>query len=224
MLDQPGTSMPEPNTAITLCRRAVGQSTPICDVAGKTRSDGTYSFTVSPTSNAVYFVETALPPHRRTASLFIGVRDLVTLSASGSSSAVGQSITFTGTVTPDKAGDYVYLERLGADGDWHIVAVSRVRGDSTFEFVRTFGNDGSKTFRARVPGDPENVGGASNPVTVDVTLPPVAPLPPASSPPSAGLAAANRPRARALCGHCPQPPLAGNTLELALAAILELDS
>ena len=28
-------------------------------------------------------------------------------------------VTFTGTVLPDKAGHVIYLQRLGADGDWH---------------------------------------------------------------------------------------------------------
>ena len=92
----------------------------------------------------------------------------------------GQPVTFTGSVTPDKAGDVVYLQRQGTDGDWHTVGVSVVKPDSTFRFVRTFGAAGAKTFRARIPGDPENVGGASAPVTVTVTVPPPASLPPAS--------------------------------------------
>ncbi len=174
-----GTKDPEPNTAVTLCHRPAGQPQFTCDAAGMTGGDGGYSFTVSPVQNTVYVVTTTLAPHRHTAALFEGVQDVVTLTASSSTATASQQVTFTGTVTPNKAGDVVYLQRLGADGDYHTVGVGTVRPDSTFQFVRVFGNAGTKTFRARVPGDPENVGGASAPVTVTVTLPPVSSLPPA---------------------------------------------
>ncbi len=175
-----GTTTPAPNTAITLCHRAVTQVVPVCDVAGLTKSDGSYSFSVSPTINQWYFVRTTLQPTRRSASLFEGVKDTVTLTTASSSVTAGQMVTFTGTVTPDKAGDFVYLQRLGADGDWHNVAVTRVRFDSSFTFTRVFGTAGTKQFRARVPGDAQNIGGASSPVSVTVALPPVSTLPPAS--------------------------------------------
>ena len=172
-----GTTTPEPDTPVTLCGRVAGQQQFHCDTAGVTGSDGTYSFTVSPEHNEVYVVQTTLPPHRHSAHLFEGVRDAVTLAASTSSAKAGQRVTFVGTVTPDKAGDVVYLQRFGADGDWHTVAVSVVRFNSTFQFVRVFGNAGTKTFRARVLEDQQNVGGVSPAVTVSVTLPPVTSLP-----------------------------------------------
>ena len=174
-----GTTTPEPNTAITLCHRSVGQAVATCDVAGKTGGDGGYSFLVSPTSNQIYYVKTTLPPSRRTASLFEGVKDTLTLTASSPSSTVGGQVLFGGRVTPNKAGDFVYLQRFGADGDWHTIAVSRVQPDSSFAFVHTFGTPGTKTFRARILSDGENVGGASAPVSVNVSLPPVSSLPPA---------------------------------------------
>jgi hypothetical protein len=124
----------------------------------------------------VYFVKTVLPPRRRTAGLIEGVRDVVKLFADSAATA-GQRFNLTGSVTPDKAGDLVYLQRLGADGDWHTVGIGKVRFDSTFTFTRVFGSAGSKTFRARVPGDDGNVGAASVPVSVTVSLPPVARLP-----------------------------------------------
>jgi hypothetical protein len=175
-----GSTTPEPHTPVTLCHRGVAQTVPLCDMAGVTGSDGTYSFTVSPTSNQVYFAKTTLPPSRRSAALFEGVKDTVTLATGSSNVTAGQKVTFAGTVTPDKAGDLVYLQRLGADGDWHTVGVTRVRFDSSFTFTRVFGNAGTKTFRARMPGDPQNVGGASPALSVTVSLPSVATLPPAS--------------------------------------------
>ncbi len=172
-----GTSTPEPNTPVTLCGRIAGELQFHCDTAGVTSGDGSYSFTVSPEHNEVYVVQTTLPPHRHSAHLFEGVHDLVTLAASTASATAGQRVTFTGTVTPDKAGDVVYLQRFGADRDWHTVAIRVVRFNSTFQFVRVFGTAGAKTFRAHVLEDQLNVGGVSPAVTVSVTVPPVTSLP-----------------------------------------------
>ena len=172
-----GSTTPEPNTPVTLCGKVAGQQHFTCDTAGVTGSDGSYSFTVSPVNNEVYVVQTTLPPHRHTARLFEGVRDLVTMTASSSTANAGQRVTFTGTMTPDKAGDTVYLERFGADGNWHVVAISTVRPNSTFQFVKVLGNAGTKTFRAHVLADPLNVGGVSPPLTLTVTVPPVSSLP-----------------------------------------------
>lgn len=171
-----GTTTPDPNIPVTLCGRTAGQSF-MCDTAGITGSAGTYSFSVSPEHNEVYFVETTLPPHRHTARLFEGVHDVVTMTASSSPATAGQPVTFTGTATPNQAGDIVYLQRLGADGNWHTVAVHTVAANSTFEFQRVFGTAGTKTFRAWVLPDPANLGGLSPSVAVSVSLPPVSTLP-----------------------------------------------
>ncbi|HEY2772218.1 MAG TPA: hypothetical protein VGI87_16700 [Solirubrobacteraceae bacterium] len=171
-----GTKQPEPNTPVTLCGRTAGEPF-ACDTAGVTGADGSYRFAVTPEHNEVYFVETTLPPHRHTAKLFEGVRDAVSLTASTASAPAGQTVTFSGSVTPSQAGDTVYLQRLGADGDWHTVGVHTVAANSTFQFARDFGNAGTKTFRAWVLPDPANLGGASASVVVNITLPPVSTLP-----------------------------------------------
>jgi hypothetical protein len=180
VLYQPGTTTPQPNTSVTLWGRVAGQAHFKALESTVTGSNGGYSFTEKPLQNTVYQARTTFKPHRHSAALFEGVRDVLTLAASSTNVTSGQPVTFTGSVTPDKAGDVVYLQRLGVDGDWHTVGVQRVRHDSTFRFVRTFGAAGPKTFRARIPGDPQNVGGASNSVTVNVTVPPPSILPPAS--------------------------------------------
>jgi hypothetical protein len=179
-LDKPGTSTPLPDTPVNLCSRTAQQTMFTCNSVATTGSDGSYSFSVSPTSNAVYVVKTTLPPHRHSASLFEGVRDLITITPSSTSSAVGQVITLTGTVIPDKAADVIYLQRLGKDGNWHTVEVRTVKHDSTYQFGWRFGNSGSVTFRARIPGDPANVGAASPATTISVAPAPVSALPPGS--------------------------------------------
>ena len=180
-LFQPGTTTPEGTTAVTLYGRAAGQGHFVGLAAGTTDASGNYSFTVSPPHNTVYVVRTSVPPRRHTAPLFEGVHDIVTLTPSSSTSTVGGSVTFSGSVTPDKAGHVVYLQKLGPDGDWHNVKVSLVKSDASFQFTWTFGGAGTKQFRARVPGGPVNLGGASDPVTITVAgVAPLTSLPPAS--------------------------------------------
>ena len=177
VLDQAGTTTPEPNTGVTLWSRTPGQAHFRAIDATTTGMDGSYSFIEKPALNTVYQARTTFKPHRHTAALFEGVRDVVSLTANPTNVISGQAVTFTGSVTPDKAGDVVYLQRLGADGDWHTVGTSTVRHDSTFQFVRAFGAAGAKTFRARIPGDPYNIGGASGAVTINVTVPPPSSIP-----------------------------------------------
>lgn len=183
-LDQPGSSNPEANTLLQLWGKTPDQQrfTVLRDTT--TDSDGGYSFTQAGlATNMIYYVATAPLPHskrRHTARLYQGVRDVVTMQASSSSAATGQKVTFIGTVLPDKAGHLIYLQKLGKDGDWHTVALRLVGFGSTFQFNRTLGSPGTYSFRARVPSDENNVGGASAPVTVTTTAPPASTLPPAS--------------------------------------------
>jgi hypothetical protein len=167
-------------TPVTLWARNADQNqfTPVADTI--TGSDGSYMFAPqSPTGNTVYQVRTTMAPRRHSAVLFEGVQDVLTLTPSSTTSQVGGQITFTGTVLPDKAGHVIYLQRLGADGDWHNEEIRFVTNASTFQFGWTFGKAGSYEFRARITGDRGSVGGASAPVTIQVspttnpsTLPP----------------------------------------------------
>ncbi len=170
------------NTPVTLWARSAGQNQfiPVADTT--TGSDGSYTFAPqTPGSNTVYQVRTTLAPRRHSAVLFEGVQDVLTLTPSSTTSQVGGHVTFTGTVLPDQAGHVIYLQRLGADGDWHNEEIRIVTNASTFQFGWTFGKAGTYQFRARIPGGDGNVGGASAPVTIQVapTTTPSA-LPPAS--------------------------------------------
>ena len=134
-----------------------------------TGSDGSYAFGQMPTVNMLYQVRTTFAPKRHTAVLFEGVRDVVSLTPSSTTSTVGGVVTFSGNVDPDKAGRMIHLQRLGSDGDWHTVETVRVRFDSTFHFGWRFARAGSFEFRARIYSDEHNVGAASPPVTITVT-------------------------------------------------------
>ena len=170
------------NTPVTLWARNAyqGQFTPVADTT--TGSSGSYTFAPQmPAYNTVYIVRMTLAPHRHSAALFEGVQDVLTLTASSTTSEIGGHVTFTGTVLPDKAGHVIYLQRLGADGDWHNEELTVLTNASTFQFGWTFGKAGTEQFRARITGNRANVGGASAPVSVQVS-PATSPssLPPAS--------------------------------------------
>ncbi len=178
-LYQPGSATTgEPSTSVSLFEHLPGTK-PFHEVTTTmTAADGTYRFqNVESTSNELYQVRTTFAPHRHTAGLFEGVQDVVNMTSSSQTSTVGGQVTFSGSVSPDKAGHAIYLQRLGKDGNWHTVEVGSVRPNSTFAFGWTFGTAGTKQFRARITGGPVNVGSASTPVTIDVMQPPLTSLP-----------------------------------------------
>jgi hypothetical protein len=141
-----------------------------------TGPDGGHSFSVAPTTNEVDEVLVSATPERHCARLVEGVQDVVSMHAS-SASFTDQTVTFAGTVAPGKAGHVIYLQKLGADRDWHTVEVTPVAPGSTLHFGWTSGTPDTKRFRARITGGDVNVGGASAPVTVDVSQPAPARLP-----------------------------------------------
>jgi hypothetical protein len=178
VLDQPGTATPAPNVFVQLWARHPGQGRFAVVGFTITGADGSYQFGRMPGHNVVYQARTAFAPFRETAVLFEAVGDAVALTSSSPTAPVGGTVTFSGLVAPDKGGHVVYLQRLGTDGDWHTVEISFARSNSTFQFVWRFGLAGTEQFRASVPGDENNVGGASPPVVITVSgLAPVSSLP-----------------------------------------------
>ena len=173
-----GSTTAEPNTSVSLFASVPGSHIYRELTTTITGPDGSYSFAnVASTTNELYQVRSTFPPARHTAVLFQGVQDVVTVQSSSSTSTVGGQVTFSGSVSPDKAGHVIYLQKLGSDDDWHTVQVSTVTASSTFQFGWTFGTAGTKEFRARITGGPANVGGASPAVTIDVTQPALSSLP-----------------------------------------------
>jgi hypothetical protein len=177
-LYQAGTTTGEPNTSVSLFAHVPGAG-PFTELStATTDANGGYQFAgLESATNELYQVRTTFAPHRHTAALFQGVQDVLTMTPSSPISTVGGHVTFSGTVSPDKAGHVIYLQKLGQDDDWHTIEVSFVSNASTFQFGWTFGTAGTKEFRARITGDPANVGGASPPVAIAVTLPPLSSLP-----------------------------------------------
>lgn len=178
-LFKPGTTTPEPATSVSLFKALPGTSSFSEVTTAMTDGAGNYTFAnVTSLTNELYQVRATFPPARdASAVLFEGVQDVVNMTPSSKTSTVGGHITFSGSVSPDKSGHVIYLQSFGKDGDWHTVEVRTVATGSTYSFGWTFGAAGTKEFRARITGGPVNVGGASSPVTVDVSQPPVTSLP-----------------------------------------------
>ena len=177
VLDEPHTTTPEPGAQIGLYERApLGGPFALVQTTLSAAAGG-YGFTVSDVNNELYQARTMTAPVRSSAVLFSGVQDAVSMTPSATISTVNATVTFSGSVAPDKAGDVVYLERLGRDGHWQVAATTTVSASSTFGFNWTFGAAGTKQFRARVLSDSANIGGVSTPVTISVSEPQLSALP-----------------------------------------------
>ncbi len=154
-----------PITSVTLFARDEwrGRLRPIA--TGTTDANGAYAFTQSPPRNTVYQVRVTSDPHRRTARLFQGVRDVVSIAASASTVTVGDVVTFSGTVQPSKVGHVIFLQRLDG-GIWRTVAVTRVGTGSAYAIAFTLATAGTAQYRTLVPGGPINQRGVSSAVQV----------------------------------------------------------
>lgn len=113
------------------------------------------------------------------AVLYEGVKDVLTAAVSASTVQAGQTVTFTGTVAPDHTGHIIYLERQDASGKgYHVVQVTTVGAGSAYAIVHKVYVPGTKVYRVRIPGGPENEGAASPPFTIQVTPAPASSLTP----------------------------------------------
>lgn len=163
-----GTLTDGANTSVTLYGRTEhgGRFRPFA--AATTDAAGNYSFAQSPTRNAIYKVRVTTDRARHTAALFIGVHDVVSITPSALSATVGDSISFTGTIQPDKTNHVVFLQRL--DGAvWRSIAVGRVGAGSTYSLSTPLATAGPTQFRTLVPGGPVNQRGISSAVEIAVS-------------------------------------------------------
>ncbi len=146
-------------------------------------ANGQYSFQQAPQQNTFYRVRAA--DGTTSAVLFEGVKFVLSAASSATSLPAGQTLTFSGTVTPYQAGHIVYLERQNASGTgWHVVAVSTLTAPvapstaASYSIGWTVFGSGKQVYRVKVPGDPVNLGAASEPFSVEVTPAPAAALRP----------------------------------------------
>lgn len=177
------------NMPITLLARTARQHqfAPVAEAT--TSASGEYTFPAqSPVNNTFYEVQAAAAvcvhapcnaPRRTSAVLYEGVKDLLTAQVSQSTIQAGQALMFSGTVAPDHTGHIIYLERQNASGgNFHVVEVTNVGAGSAYSIAHAVYVPGTKVFRIRIPGGPENEGATSAPFTISVTPAPAASLAP----------------------------------------------
>jgi hypothetical protein len=157
-------------TPVTLMAHgANGAFAPVANTVAN--GSGHYSFSVTPLQDTAYKV--LANNGRHSSVLFEGVKYLLTAAPPPSSAQAGQTLTFTGTVTPFQGGHAVYLERQNASGGGFHVAdrgtlLPAANGSGTFSISHTVLGAGRQVFRIKVPGDPANQGVASAPFTIEV--------------------------------------------------------
>jgi hypothetical protein len=145
-----------------------------------TGTGGSYAFAPqSPVNGTFYQVKLG---GVRSAVLYEGVKDVLTAAVSTTTIQAGQALTFSGTVAPEHNGHVIYLERQNASGTgFHVVEVATVGAGSAYSIVHTVYDAGTRVFRVRIPGGPENEGAVSAAFTITVTPAPVTALTPEAS-------------------------------------------
>jgi hypothetical protein len=172
-----GTVAGAPKAPVTLEAHTARQHgfAPVAEVS--TDAAGNYTFPAqSPINSTFYEVKGA---GKTSAVLYEGVKDMLTAEVSPTTIQAGQTLTFSGKVSPDHSGHVVYLERQNLSGmGFHVVQVGFVGAGSTYSLVHMVYDPGTKVFRVKIPGGPENEGAASPPFTIVVTPAPAVALSP----------------------------------------------
>ena len=119
-------------------------------------------------TNRSWFVREAGIHQIHSRTVFERVSALVSAAASTNTALTGQPVTFTGSVTPNHAGERVVLQEETADGNWHDLKSGRLGGGSNYVITYGWRIAGDHTTRVLFPGDARNIKGASNPITVAV--------------------------------------------------------
>ena len=171
-----------PNQPVTLLARGRNQHGFAAIAQVSTDAEGAYSFPAqAPVNSTFYRVQSggcrSMPPNseckaRRLSSavLYEGVKDVLTAQVSATTVQAGQSVTFSGTVSPDHTGHAIYLERQNAhDPGFHVIQASFVGAGSAYSIIHQLYVPGTKVLRVSIPGGPENQGASSAPFTIQVT-------------------------------------------------------
>jgi phospholipase C len=132
-----------------------------------TRTDhaGRYSMTARIGSNRWWYV-TARGFRSRT--VHQRVHALITLAASETRAVPGDTVTFTGHVTPPHAHQQLVLEQLGPSG-WQPIARGGLGSGSRFSINHVFPNVGTYRVRTYLRWGRDNINSYSLPVSVELS-------------------------------------------------------
>jgi hypothetical protein len=145
-----------------------------------TEASGAFRFTTEAVDATSVFFASAQDARSKRAT--VRVTPLVTISGppkdtqlaaasrSDASARAADTLTFTGTVSPNDAGARVVLQRESAivSENWHRIGLGEVGADGTYSISHTFARPGSATVRVVVRGN-GLLSVASEPLTYEVT-------------------------------------------------------
>lgn len=146
-----------------------------------TDSTGAYKFVIAAAVQSTGYQVRANASTVNSAVLFEGVKYGLTAGVSGYTVPAGQPLTFSGIVSPVRAGKAVYLERQNlVGGGYHIVDLTSVTSTGGYSITHYMFGSGKQVYRVRVPGDPDNQAISSTSFPIEVTPAPVGSLRPVS--------------------------------------------
>jgi hypothetical protein len=147
-----GTIAGPPDQNVTLyAQTGTGAFVP---VAKASAVGSTYTFSQSPLQSTRYRVASALASSPVLAET---VTFALTSTAAPASATVGETLTFTGSVTPAHEGQQVDLERenLSGLGGYHVIASGTTSSSGAYSLAYAFHEIGSALLRISVPGNTE---------------------------------------------------------------------
>jgi hypothetical protein len=136
-----------------------------------TGADGSFGFTSAPTATTAYRASFAGSDRYGTADsaqVTVRVRTRVSARKSASTIRYGQTITVTGTVNPNHAGQRVYLQRL-VSGAWKTAATATLSSSSGYILRAKPPTRGKLTYRVYKSADRDHLASASAKQTITVT-------------------------------------------------------
>jgi hypothetical protein len=136
-----------------------------------TGADGSFQLSEAPPATTAYRASFAGSDDYGTADsgqVTVGVRTRVTARKSTGTVRLGGSFTVTGTVSPNHAGQRVYLQRL-VGGAWKTAATADLSSGSGYTLRAKPPTRGRLTYRAYKGADGDHVAAASANQAVTVT-------------------------------------------------------
>jgi phospholipase C len=125
---------------------------------------GHYEFTLHPTTDRSYYATAA---GVRSHTLHERVRVLVSLTASEQVPDVGDTVTFSGRVTPRHPGEFVSIqEHIGSH--WQRIARPRLDSHSAYRFTHVVHVGGVRVLRTAFGADRRNTTSVSLPLLINV--------------------------------------------------------
>jgi hypothetical protein len=155
---------------VAILARTFGSTTFAKVTEVTTGAGGAYEVTIPSAVQSTYYRATSGTVS--SATVFEGVKWVVTAGASATTVTSGTPVTFSGTVAPaSRVGHVVYLERQNATGGgYHVVDLGVVAAGGTYSIVYDVIGSGKQVYRVKVPGDPINQSASSTPpLNIEVT-------------------------------------------------------